>query len=228
MALNASTAPSTGGNFKEENPLEAKLYPARLVEVIDLGLQPQRPYQGKDKPPAHSVRFTYELSFEFMKTEAGEDIKDKPKWLGEDMPLHNLEVDKANSTRRYNALDPAGTFNGDFEQLIGAPCQVMVTKIPDKKNEGYFKNYVGDVSAALEVPGFTQPALVNPTKVFNLDSPNLEVFNKLPDWVQKRVKANLEFTGSPLDVLLGGTAAPKETPTASEPTYDPSLPSAPE
>lgn len=34
---------------------------ARLIEYIELGKQPQKPYQGKDKPPAEMVRLTFEL-----------------------------------------------------------------------------------------------------------------------------------------------------------------------
>ena len=49
--------------------LEANNYPARVVQVIDLGLQAQRPYQGKDKPPAYEIMLTYELGTEFMRDE---------------------------------------------------------------------------------------------------------------------------------------------------------------
>ena len=214
MALNAKNAPKAGGNFKEENPLEPKMYPARVVQVFDLGLQPQRPFKGKEKDPAHAIQITYELSHEFMLDEDGNPDATKPRWLHEDFPFHNLENDKARSTKRYNAIDPTGSLDGDLTAIVGMPCQVMVTKVPDKKNEGYFKNYVGDVSPAVELDGYVQPELVNPTSVLDLSAPDVAVFNKLPEWLQKKIKANLEYAGSPLAVALGedGGEVPKANP----------------
>lgn len=232
MGLNAKTAPKAGGNYIEKNPLDAKMYPSRVVQVIDLGLQPQRPFQGQEKPPAHSVRITYELSHEFMLDEDGNVDATKPRWMSEDLPLHNLDSDKARSTKRYNAIDPTGSTGGDFTLFPSMACQVMITKSPDKKNEGFFKNYVGDVSAAAEMPGYTQPELVNPITVFNLEEPNLEVFNSLNKYVQGKIKDNLEFAGSALAGLLGDTtpppAAPPTAPSPSAPTAPaPSAPTAP-
>lgn len=226
MALNAKTAPKTGGDFVEQDVLAPKMYPARVVQVIDLGLQPQRPYQGKDKPPAHTIQMTYELSHEFMKDENGDLIADKPRWYSEDFPFHNLEADRARSTKRYNAIDPEGTVDGDFTKLVGMPCQVMITKVPDKKNEGKFKNYVGDVSSAIDMPGYEQPALINTPVVFSLDEPDLEVFQKLPEWLQDKIKTNLEYDGSPLAVLLGDAAT--EAPAASATPPAPPAPPAPQ
>lgn len=228
MALNAKTAPKSGGNFIEQNPLEPQMYPARVVQVIDLGLQPQRPYQGKDKPPAHSIYLTYELSHEFMLDEDGKEMTDKPRWFSEDFPFHNLEAERARSTQRYNAIDPTGSVDGDFTKLIGMPCQVMITKVPDKKNEGHFKNYVGNVSGAMSVPGYEQPLLVNTDKVFILDEPNLDVFSTLPEWLQDKIKGNLEYAGSPLAVALGesDSAAP-QAQAAPVPAPAPVAPQAP-
>jgi hypothetical protein len=214
MALNAKTAPKAGGNYIEQDPLNAGLYPARVVQVIDLGMQPQQAYQGTAKPPAHSIMVTYELSHEFVKDEEGKPQADKPRWFSEDFPFHNLEADRAKSTKRYYAIDPDSTLDGDFTKLGGMPCQVMITKSPDKKNEGKWKNYVGDVSGAPNFPGYTQPELVNPTKVFELDEPDMEVWESMPDWIKDKIKSNLEYSGSPLAAILG--EAPQEAPAAPQ------------
>jgi hypothetical protein len=231
MGLNAKTAPKSGGNFKEENPLEPKQYPARVVQVIDLGLQPQRAFQGKDKPPHQTIQITYELSHEFMLDEDGNPDAAKPRWIHEDFPFHNLENDKARSSKRYKAIDPSGSLDGDFTQMAGMPCQVMMTKVPDKKNEGFFKNYVGDVSSAAEMPGYTQPELVNPSKIFSLGEPDKEVLESFPDWLQKKIKDNLEYAGSPLAVLLGEAnteaPAPQGAPAPTPPPQAAPAPPAP-
>ena len=215
MALNAKNVAKSGGSFIEKNPLEAQLYPARVVQVIDLGLQPQRAYKGEEKPPAHTIRMTYELSHEFMPNDAGEPDVTKPRWISEEFPFYSLEADRATSTKRYKAIDPSTSVGGEFTELPAMPCQVMITKSPDNKNEGCFKNYVGDVSSAATMPGYVQPELVNPTTVFTLDEPNMEVYAKLPPWLQEKIKSNLEYAGSPLAVLLGDATGEAPKPQAA-------------
>ena len=93
MALKAPQG--NGGNFVPQANIEPGTYPGRLVQVIDFGLQPQRPFKGQDKPPAYELGTTYELVDEFMKDENGEDIEDKPRWVSESFPFHSLAADKA-------------------------------------------------------------------------------------------------------------------------------------
>jgi hypothetical protein len=50
----------TGGEYEREIVPEGINF-ARLIEYIELGKRPQKPYQGKDKPPAEEVRLTFEL-----------------------------------------------------------------------------------------------------------------------------------------------------------------------
>ena len=61
------------------------------------------------------------------------------------------------------------------------------------------------------------PALVNPTKVFDIDEPDMEVFNSLPEWIQEKMKNNLNFSGSPLEAALGGVS---EEPVSDDPESD--------
>src|SRR5574341_1285327 len=101
MALDASKVklPKSDKAVMKTPPLDPGVYPTRLVQLIDLGLQPQRPYQGKEKPPAHEIMMTYEFVDEFLKDENDEDIEDKPRWYSETLPLYSLEADKAKSTQ---------------------------------------------------------------------------------------------------------------------------------
>ena len=209
MGLNANNQTGSG-DFVEQEALEIGQYPGRVVQVIDLGLQPQKPYNGKPKKPVDKIHLTYELSDEFMLDVDGEEQEDKPRWYSEDMPFYSLEADKAKSTERYNAIDPTGSTAGEFTELLGMPCQVMLTKEPKKKNgkviKGKFVNYVGDVAGAVMVKGYTQPELVNKPASFLLSDPNMELFGKLPDWLQDRIKNNLNYNGSKLQELCGEEA----------------------
>lgn len=227
MALNASKIVG-GGNTErvEQDNLAAGVYKARIVQIIDYGIQPQRAYQGQSKPPAQTIGVTYELLDEFMKDEDGNDIEDKPRWISEDFPLHSLKADMAKSTKRYLALDPTQEHGGNWPDLIGMPCMVTVVNNPGKEGKVY--DNVGNVSAMRPRDAAAAPELVNDPKVFDLDAPDMEVFNKMPKWIQDKIKGNLQFKSSPLEKALGGVveeklakAGPKKAKAVEEdPPFD--------
>lgn len=217
MALNARNVKSQPKGPQQE-AMDEGTYPARVVQVIDLGVQEQRPYKGEAKPPAQCVMLTYEFLDEFCKDEDGDDQEDKPRWLSEDFPLHNLEADLAKSTKRYYAMDPDETFGGDFTLLTGAPCMVTINQYESK---GIIRNGVTSVAAMRPKEAAKAPELVNPPKVFTIEAPDLEVFKSLPDWLQDKIKKGLEFGGSALDLALkeggGKPAAKQEAKPAAKP-----------
>ncbi len=223
MGLNANKVAGNGGNRVEQPVLDAGTYPCRLVQVLDLGIQPQRPYQGQEKPPAHEIMLTYEFLDEFMIDENGDEQEDKPRWLSETMPFHSLQADKARSTKRYYALDPNEACEGDFTKLVGTPCLVTIVNNAGKgKNAGKIYSNIANVAAMRERDAQKAPDLVNPPKVFVLDEPDMEVFGSLPQWLQDKIKENLEFKGSKLDELLNGKVKEKKKakPEVEEPEDD--------
>ena len=151
-------------NYIPQANIEPGTCPARLVQIIDLGLQAQRAFQGKEKPPANEIMLTYELVDEFMKDEEGNDIEDKPRWISETLPFFGLFADKAKSTKRYFALDPNNDHDGDFAKLIGIPCNVTVVNnsVGDKTYDN-----VAAVTTMRERDAAKCPDLVNPPKVFD-------------------------------------------------------------
>jgi len=201
MALNAKKIGNGGGNRTPQANIEPGTYPARLVQIIDLGLQAQRPYQGKDKPPAQEIMLTYELVDTFMVDEKGEELTDKPRWISETLPFYGLYADKAKSTQRYNALDPSGDFDGDFAKAIGQP--INVTIVNNAVGDKVYDN-IATISAMRPRDADKCPELVNPAKLLDLDAPDLDVFNALPEWLREKIKGNLNYKGSPLEQLLGG------------------------
>ena len=207
-----------GGNRVAQEPLEVGAYEGRVVCVVDLGLQPQRPYQGQEKPPKHEIRLTYELSDEFMVDENGEEMEDKPRWISEDFPFNSLESDLAKSTKRYKAIDPEDDCDGDFTALVGKPCLISITQYEGKNGTG---NGVGNVATLTKKKAAKLPELVNPTQVFVLDDPDLEVFNAFPEWLQDKIKGNLEYKGSKLEALLSGGKASEPQPEPEDKTEEP-------
>lgn len=214
MGLNAKKVGGNGGNRTPQANIEPGTYPARLVQIIDLGLQAQRPYQGKDKPPAQEIMLTYELVDTFMVDEEGNDIEDKPRWISETLPFYGLYADKAKSTQRYNAIDPTGEFDGDFTKAIGQP--INVTIVNNAVGEKVYDN-IATISAMRPRDADKCPELVNPSKLLDLDAPDLEVFNALPEWLRDKIKTNLNYKGSPLEQLLGGGGDRPRSAKAAKP-----------
>lgn len=206
MGLNAKKV----GNNKKfvEQPDLVGVYPARLVQLIDLGLQAQKPFKGKDKDPVQMIMLTYELVDEFMKDEDGEDVADKPRWVSEILPFYGLFADKAKSTQRYLAFDPKDEFDGDFSQCIGLP--INVTLVTNQVGDKTYTN-VAAIAAMRPKEAAACEDLVNPSKVFDLTDPDMEVFNALPEWIQTKIKENLNFAASPLEAKLKGDK-PKVVP----------------
>ena len=204
MALNANDVEFTGGNKNTQEPLEIGTYKGRVVQIIDLGVQAQRPYKGEPKSPVQEIKVTYELLDEFMIDEDGNEVLDKPRWISEDMPLYNLKSERAKSTKRYLALDPKISFGGNWPDLLGATCMVNIVQNQGKgKNaDKVYANVAGvapmrarDVSSAAE--------LQNPSVYFDLDTCDMDVWKKIPDWIQDKITSNLNFSGSRLEDLLG-------------------------
>lgn len=217
MGINASTA---GAPRKPYTPIKPGPYPARLVQVIDMGLQNQRAFKGTEKPPAQEIRLTYELLDEFMLDEDGQALLDKPRWVSEDMPLHNLAAEKAKSTGRYKALDPANKYKGNFGELLNTPCVVTIVNNPGKgKNVGKTYENIAGVSPMRDKDAAVAVALKNEPRVFDLDAPDLDTFNKFPKFVQEKIKGNLNFAGSVLAKMLedmGGSVPTAPTPPKAE------------
>lgn len=199
MALNASKIKSAGGG-KRAPVLDEGAYPARLVWLIDLGLQTQRAYKGEPKPPAYAIQTVYESSDEFMPDEDGNPDETKPRYFWEDFPIYNLKSDLAKSTKRYYALDPNAEHDGNWAELIGAPVIVALTR--SKGNDGNEYNNVGATSTMRAKEAAKLPELVNEPKVFDLDDPDIDVFLSLPDRLQETIKNNLNYEGSLLQKRL--------------------------
>ena len=223
MPLNTNKAAGGGPQIA---PLDSGAYPGRVLSVIDLGLQPQRPYEGQDKPPAEEIMISYEFSDEFIPGEDGEDDESKPRVISERFVVYNLNSDKAKSTARYKAIDPTISKGGDFTNLPGMPVNITVVQNPGKNGKVY-ENIAGlTPMRAKEVEKL--PDLANPARVFDLGAPDLEIFKALYPWQQGIVVSNLNYEGSSLQQMLEDdpeydapdTSAPaqeKDTPTEDNP-----------
>jgi hypothetical protein len=217
MALKAPKGNPNQKKFAPQKNIAPGTYPARLVQLIDFGLQPQKPYKGKDKPPANEIGLTYELVDEFMKDEEGNDILDKPRWISETLPFFGLEADKAKSTQRYLAFDPDNKFDGDFLKHLGAA--INVTIVNNQSGDKVYDN-VATISAMRPRDAANCPELKNPAKAFDSENPDMEVFKSFPKWIQEKITSNLNFKGSKLEGLVGAQPKEDQQPPKEEPKED--------
>lgn len=98
---------------------------ARFVEYIELGLQPQPPFQGKAKEPANEVRLTFELlgKDNIRKLDDGTEIADRIS-----VPMTIMLSDRAKYKKFFNAMaeaHPDKTFTA-MPQMLGLEFQVQV------------------------------------------------------------------------------------------------------
>lgn len=195
--------------------VDPDVYPSYVAQVIDLGVQPQRAFEGVEKKPIQMLMVTYELADVYMVDENGDELEDKPRWVSEEFPLHGLFAENARSTKRYLAIDAQQVFEGNFGGLVGQACNVTTV---NKVSKGKTYLNVGNVSPISAKKAAAMPEMKNPTKVFDLSEPDLDVFKALPKWIQEKIQGNLNYNGSKLQELLGGDApAPKEKEKPAKP-----------
>lgn len=208
MSLNVKEMKNENTGFTQPI-MDAGVYPAYLAQVVGLGLQEQRAWEGKPKEPKQMVRFVYELADEFMIDEEG-NVTEEPRIRGEDIPLNPLDNDQANSTKRYYAIDPEVEADGDWSKLVGKPIMITITATKGKgKHEGkVFNNIAGTATPRAKEVGNMNPMVSEPV-VFDMYEPDIEVFMDFPTWIQDKVKLSLDYEGSELEALVDAYV-PKE------------------
>lgn len=188
MAFGARSTPSK----PKDDPVEGG-HSGRLVGIVDLGMQPAFEYQGETVDAHYQVRFTYELPASLM--EDG-----RPHWVSEDMKNSDFYKSMNQSSKmmkRVYALDPRGEKSNkgkDLRPLLGCPCNVAV----GPNDRGY--TTINNVTAA--TIGAQIGELQNPAFISTFDEPNLDVWNKLPKFVQEKIQKALDFPGSNLEKAL--------------------------
>lgn len=216
MAINAANIKSTSkANTIKQAALDEDAYPARLVQVIDLGLHPVSKWNeatssfeiDESKAPVNNVYMTYELVSEFMKDAEGNDQEDRPRWVSEQIPLYPLKNDKATSSKRIKAIDPKDVYKGDLAKMVGSGCTVVL-KVNKK---GY--NKIGSVAPLLK--GMVIPELKNDPVVLDLDNPDVEVFESLPEFLKDKITSSISFEKTALGKTLG-KGGNKEEPVVDQ------------
>ena len=182
---------SGGGNFKRVPP---GAYIGRCYSLVDLGTQLTTGQYGEKLQ--HKLRIGWELF--------GEDEEGKPLTIdvdGKEMPLtitkgYTVSLHEKSGLRRDLAAWRGKDFTDeeakgfDVSKLIGAYCMVNVTT-----SETNGKTY-SNVAGLTPLPGAlknSKPAPVHEPVVFDLDKPDMKVFNTFHEKLQEAIKRSPEW-----------------------------------
>ena len=189
MAFVASD--SGGGNFKRVPP---GAYIGRCYSLVDLGTQLTSGQFGEKLQ--HKIRIGWELF--------GEDEQGEPLTIDVDGKLMPLTITKSYTVslhekaglRRDLAAWRGKEFTDeeakgfDVAKLIGAYCMVNATQ-----SETNGKTYT-NVAGLTPLPGAlknAKPAPVHDNVIFDLDKPDMEVFNTFHEKLQEAIKKTPEW-----------------------------------
>ena len=197
---------SGGGNFKR---VPAGVFIGRCYSLIDLGTQLTTGQYGEKLQ--HKIRIGWEL---FGEDENGEpltvdvDGKTMPMTISKSytVSLHEkagLRKDLAAWRGRDFTEEEARAF--DVSKLVGAYCMVNVTT-----SETNGKTY-SNVAGLTPLPGAlknAKPAPVHEQVIFDLDAPDMAVFNGFHEKLQDAIKRSPEWARhgkrAPQPAMAGG------------------------
>ena len=185
---------SGGGNFKR---VPAGAYIGRCFSLVDLGTQLTTGQYGEKLQ--HKIRIAWELF--------GEDENGQPLTIdvdGKEMPMtiskgYTVSLHEKSSLRKDLAAWRGRDFTDeeakafDVSKLLGAYCMVNVTT-----SETNGKTY-SNVAGLTPLPGAlknAKPAAVHANLVFDLDAPDMAVFNSFHEKLQGAIKKSPEWQRS--------------------------------
>ena len=207
---------SGGGDFKR---VPAGAYIGRCYAVIDLGTQLSSGQYGEKMQ--HKLQLRWEIF--------GEDEQGNPLTMtvdGKEMPMsisksYTVSLHEKSGLRRDLASWRGRDFTDeeakgfDVSKLIGAYCMVNVTT-----SETNSKTY-SNVAGLTPLPGAlknAKPAPVHANVLFNLDEPDMAIFNTFHEKLQEAIKRSPEWqefqrkSGSGFDDMKSDIPADEEIP----------------
>ena len=173
-----------GGGYP---PIEAGSYRAICYSIVVLGTTYNEVFDNVQK----KIMFTWELPDERIDV----DGEDKPRAISATYTLSLNEKANLRKTleswrgKQFTAEELRGF---DITKVLGAPCMISTTTGTNTLGQQYAKvTGVSRLPKGMEVPKDTE----NPKVVFDIsnDACPLEDMEKLPNFVQERIKQSEEY-----------------------------------
>jgi hypothetical protein len=175
MSLNVSA--SGGGNF----PLVPEgVYTARCFKIIDLGTQ-WIEWAG-NKKEQKKVLITWELLDDKEKMEDGKPWAATKQYTASLDERGHLRPDLEAWRGKKFTEDELKDF--DLKNVLGAYCTIQIIHSEDGK--------YANVSSIMAFKG-EKPKPVNPAVAFDIDNPDMKIFETFSDRMKEKIQAAPEF-----------------------------------
>jgi hypothetical protein len=208
LAINQNSGPKKDyGRVADDN------YPARIVQCIDLGRQhvefwkdnkplyyilddEGKPIKGENNKSTEVsdipvIQPKVWITFEFPTETIEIDGEDRPRWYSKEYTVSAHE--KAALMALIKAANPDAERISD---LLGCPVMVEIGSTSSGKAK---------VVGTSKVPKMiTVPKLGNDVAKFDLDKPDLDVYNSLPAFLKEKIKSGVDFEKTKLYTMLQG------------------------
>ena len=162
-------------------PLEAGSYPARCVQVIDIGDQ-MNDLSGKLQ---REVMILFEIPSERINVNG----EDKPRMISATYTLSLSDKAKLRSVLeswRGKQFTDEELAAFDLRKVLNTPCLLSVVEKTSKTSGNKYSS-IGSISRCMK--GVPVPQPDTQIMAFDLDEPGcLDTLATLPEWVQERVK----------------------------------------
>lgn len=182
---------NNGGNFERCPP---GLHLARCYRIVDLGTQKVE-YKGQIKY-MHKVSFTWEIH--------GSGDDGQPLSMNDGRPyaiFKNYTLswsDKANLRKdlqswRGRPFTEEELRRFDLKNVLGAWCMLNVIERPAQSGSAVYSNVdsITPVPGVIKSNGLPQP--VNPAQIFNLQEPDMELYESFSDNLKAKIAASPEW-----------------------------------
>lgn len=162
------------------------MHVARIYQIIDLGTSEQ----GGDYPGRkRKVQILFELPNE---TSVFDQAKGAQPFYAKS--LYTLSMNSKSILRNNvesllgKSMDDKEAYSFNVFTLIRKECMVQI--VHAKKNENVYAN----IKTITPMPkGIVCPPAYNEALIFSTQQPDMAVFNKLPDFIQDKIKLSDEF-----------------------------------
>ena len=182
-----------GGNFKT---VPAGVFIGRCYELIDMGTQTNETgiYAGKSD---HKIKIGFELF--------GDDEEGNPLTIdvdGKEMPLTITKDYTVSLHEKANLRKELAAWRGkdfteeeakafDVSKLIGAYAMVNVTH--KTNTQGKTRANISGLSPLPSALKNAKPTPVHANRIFNLDEPDMAIFETFYEYLQEQIKKSPEW-----------------------------------
>ena len=174
-------------------PVPAGMHLARCYRIVDLGTQ-RSEYKGEIKH-LPKVMLQFEVHGEDdqgnpLVTAKGEPMTISKNYTASLSEKATLRVDLKNW--RGRDFTPEELKGFELKNVLGIFAMISVTKAPGKDGKEYT-----NIGAVMPVPANIKkaglPAGHNPTAIFSIDDPDIELFETFSDGLKNKIKSSPEW-----------------------------------